>query len=206
MLARSRFNSFAIQSFAVGASAARGRRLCLGGLALVVMSAVAFGCQPKQTFPATVGRPVFDTNVPPMPDLCIVAVTTGHAKSSVVDEAIIYNLPPGMNKTAWDKVDAGLPESARPSEPGDAKAINVVELRIDGGKAEVDVVVPQGEIYQFLTIFLTGSPFGPWRVEYVQPWHLRTAAPACNNPWIAQPAAIPADASGIPAAQPAPVG
>ena len=152
-------------------------------ITIVACLGAVTGCQSLQTYPATSGRPIADANVPPMPEVCVLAIKTGHSKSSVAGNPIIFNLPPGMNRAAWSKVDAGLPETACAAVTGDTAIVSVEEVRINGGKAEVDVVVPQDDVYQSFTIHMTGSPFGPWRVTYIQPWTLRTAVPTPNSPW-----------------------
>ncbi|MFO0827604.1 MAG: hypothetical protein U0572_05580 [Phycisphaerales bacterium] len=155
--------------------------------AVAALASVALtGCSPKQTFPPTVAnQPRLDTNLAPLPQLCAIGIKSGHEYSAASDESIVYNLPPGMSKPAWKTVGANLPASARPSQPNDKNVVSVEEVRIDGGTAQVDVLIPNGEIYQLVTIHLSGSPFGPWKVTYVQPWMLRSVASKCNNPFVA---------------------
>jgi hypothetical protein len=139
-------------------------------------------CAPMQTYPPTSGDASFATELPPTPTLCATAIKAAHAKSTVADQPIIFNLPPGMNEHTWGYVTAELPSSARRAMPEDCDVISVEEVRFNGGVADVDVLVPKGTIYQLWTVHMTGSPISSWKVEYVQPWTLRTATPVCNAP------------------------
>jgi hypothetical protein len=142
-------------------------------------------CAPMQTYPPTSGSATFATEMPPTPALCATAIKAAHKKSTVADQPIVFNLPPGMNEHTWNYVAAQLPSSARAATIEDRQVISVEEVRFDGGIAEVDVIVPMGEVYQLWTCHMTGSPIGPWKVDYVQPWTLRTGTPVCNAPGAA---------------------
>ncbi len=154
------------------------------------------GCAPQQTFPPTTGRAVFDASVPPVPEIMAAAIKGAHAKSSVADEPIVYNLPPGVLKETWKKVDSMLPESARPAYPNDTNIISVEQIRMSGSLGEVDVLVPKGNFYQLLTLHMEGAIFDPWKVKFVQPWTIRSEPPTCNNPYAADPPIPAAPAAG----------
>lgn len=163
------------------------------GIALLAIAAslsCVAGCAPKQTLPATVGEPLFDPSVPPIPELMRIAIETGSAQRLQREGELIFNLPPGVLPVTWKRIGEKLGEHARPMRPGDTEVVSVQEVRLDGGRAHVDVLVPVGFAkdaqakvpYQLFTIHMTGGVFGPWKVTNVQPWMLRTEAPVCHNP------------------------
>ncbi len=152
------------------------------GMAAILLASTLVACTPMQTFPPTVGKATFDPAFSPTPELFRLGVVTGHKQSSVADQPIVFNLPPGVREQTWDKVTAMIGNGARPAKEGDRDVVGIEEVRLNGGQAEIDVVVPKGEIYQLYTLHLTGGGLGGWRVNYVQPWSLRTAAPMPNQP------------------------
>lgn len=166
-------------------------RMASAGAIVSLLAAVAslqVGCATKRTVPPTDGKSVMDTSFEPLPTLCVLAIEKGHeigygAADPGSAHSIIYNLPATVRRETWVSIGRRLPASATPMRPGDANVISVEEIRIDGGNAQVDVLVPRGNLYQLYTMHLTGGVFSKWKVTYAQPWTLRTEPPTTNNPW-----------------------
>jgi hypothetical protein len=174
-----------------GTTLAMAAAIAAGALLMTSMG----GCATKRTVPPTDGKAMFDTSLEPVPELCVIAINEGHKRSSNPDDAITYNLPRGLLQETWLTVDRRLPPSATPMHPGDTRVVSVEELRIDGGKAEVDVLVPLEGQYQLYTLHCRGGGLGGWKVTFAQPWTLRTEVPTTNNPWAGQtrPGATPTE-------------
>jgi len=159
------------------------RLLCAS---LIVVGVVGLqACAPRQTFPATVGQPFFDPGVPPTPQVMAMAIEAAHARSSARGQAIVFNLPAGAREPTWEDVWSRLPEGSLAARPGATGVTSVEQVRLDGGTAQVDVLVPQGEYFQLFTVHLEGAAIGPWKVRVVQPWTLRIEPPTINEPRIA---------------------
>lgn len=155
-------------------------------LALIVAVGVLAGgalvsCAPRQTFPATVGEPLFDPGVPPVPEMMALAINAAHAKSSAKDEPIVFNLPAGAPERTWEQVWHRLPSGSFAAKPGAKGVTSVEQVRLDGSIGQVDVLVPQGEHYQLFTVHMQGGVFAEWKVQVVQPWTLRIEPPTINE-------------------------
>lgn len=141
------------------------------------------GCAPMQTFPATEGRPVFDPGLPPLPEMMALAIEAGHERSSIADQPIVFNLPEGARKPVWDAVWRRLPEGSYWANPESTEVVSVEQVRLDGSRGQVDVLVPQGQHWQLFTVHMDGGGLAPWKIRVVQPWTIRTSPPAINVPY-----------------------
>jgi hypothetical protein len=75
---------------------------------------------------------------------------------------------------------------------GDKDAFTVKQVRLNGGKAEVDVVYPSPEgVYQIMTVHLEGAFGADYRPMFVQKWLIPAKAqpfnPPVGGPWAETP-------------------
>jgi hypothetical protein len=158
------------------------------GLVLAIALCGAFfgamvGCASKRTFPPVDGETLLDTSLPPAPEVMRIAIAAAHARGSTAGDPIVFNLPPNVQRSTWRRITEELGGGARPMAASDTLATSVERVRLDGGQAWVDVVVPQGGAFQLFTVHLRGGGLAGWTVTYVQPWTVRTDPPTSHSPW-----------------------
>jgi hypothetical protein len=154
---------------------------------VAIAASTLTACAAKQTYPPTSGSALFDPGTSPMPTLMATAITAVHKRSAIDGGEIVFNLPPGVRTHVWEDVASRLGANARPAEEGDRNVITVEEIRLDGGIAQVNVVAPtdgDAAMFQLYTVHMRGGAASAWKVTYVQPWTLRTAAPPRNEPRV----------------------
>lgn len=160
----------------------------------MLVAALVGGCTPLATWPPTEGRQPLVPWAEPCPQLMATSVrfTRQNTDASAPE---VFNLPPGTEWRVWAEVQerldalggpagtAGLTGSWRMMNPSDAWAFTVMQVRLDGGQAEVDVAYQTPErIWQMATVHFTGSFGGSYRPTYFKRWMILVDAPTCNTP------------------------
>jgi hypothetical protein len=164
-------------------------RTLLCGTILFALSA----CAATATYPPTAGRATVTGNTPPLPQIMASALRYAQQRGNP-NAAMVFNLPPDTLWTAWEDVNKRLGDGARPMNEGDKEAFSVRQVRLNGGKAEVDVVYPSPEgVYQIMTVHLEGAFGADYRPMFVQKWLIPSKAQAYNppvgGPWAEAPSA-----------------
>ncbi len=101
-------------------------------------------------------------------------------------EAVVFNLPAGVQSTVWKRVESRL--SSRTTLPvramtdGDAIVYSVEQIRLNGGKAEVDVLYVDRGIWQLATVKFSGGVFSGYQLDSVTRWVIPVTAPTANDP------------------------
>lgn len=152
-------------------------------LTSVIVFAVAIGgCTPLATWPPVEGRQPLVPWADPCPQLMATAVQ--FTRQNTQREAPeIFNLPPGTEWKVWSEVQRRLGDGWRMMEPTDDWAFTVLQVRLDGGQAEVDVAHQTPErIWQMATVHFRGSFGGHYRPIYFQRWMIPVDAPTVNTP------------------------
>ena len=140
------------------------------------------GCTPAMTYPEYPGAPKADPSMQPMPSLMADGLKFARQRISPTSELVI-DLPPNTPKQVWRQVlNSCAP--CRPMTPSDKIAWSVRQVRLTGGKAEVDVVYPTDGIYQLATVHFTGATGQPFYPDYLKLWFVPTQAPVCNTPEV----------------------
>ncbi|HMN97286.1 MAG TPA: hypothetical protein PKC43_12745 [Phycisphaerales bacterium] len=157
------------------------RRAGLAALgAAGVLGSANVACTPRATFPPTPGTQSVEPWVAPIPEVMATSLRytrTRHAPN----EPMVFNLPPNVPEWIWNNVQGRLGEDARPMMPSDRVAFEVTEVRIDGARAEVDVIYPAGgDLFQLITVGLTTDPFQSWRPTFERRWRIPTSRPVSN--------------------------
>ena len=172
-------------------------RLAIQLVAAIAMLAGVGACTPLATWPPTEGRQPLVPHAPPCPQLMATAVSFTRSKTDQT-APLVFNLPPKTEWTVWAEVQRLLGADARMMQPSDPWAFTVQQVRLDGGKAEVDVAYRTSEgIWQLATVHFTGAFGGNYRPNYFQRWVIPVDAPTCNTP---PPPPPKADTGGGPAA------
>ena len=169
-------------------------------LILLALPAMLGGCNMKAAYPQQDGWQQLDPFLDPVPQVMARALDASHAATDP-SVPLVWNLPPGMQKTVWNKVSTLLGPGAVAMTKGGERVWSVERVRVNGSFAEVDVLWRNADgLWQLMTVHLEGAALAPYRVTYLQRWRLpESRVPSCNNPG-AEPAAAAAPAVTSPAA------
>lgn len=148
--------------------------------ALFAVVLASSACTSTMTYPEYPGAPRADPSLQPMPNLMGDSLKFAHQRIAPGTE-LVFNLPPNTPVQVW-RGAAKRMESCRAMTPQDTKAWSVAQVRLSGGRAEVDVIYPGNDIYQMATVHFTGSTGQPFYPTMLQLWLVPVAAPSCNSP------------------------
>jgi hypothetical protein len=140
------------------------------------------GCAATATYPPTAGRATVTGNTPPLPQVMASSLRYAQQRGNP-NMPIVFNLPPMTLQSAWDDVGKRLGDGCRPMAADDKDAFTVRQVRVNGGKAEVDIVYPSPEgVFQIMTVHLEGGFGSDYRPMFVQRWLVPASAQAFNPP------------------------
>jgi hypothetical protein len=159
-------------------------------LGMVPIVALTGGCTSSLTYPATAGKSPARPDVYPCPELMCDAMfgVARSAKNATQDTetVIAFNLPEGVQSTVWNKVQTRL--TSRTTAPvramtaTDTAAFSVEQIRVNGGKAEVDVLYLDRGVWQLATVKFTGGALAPFHLDSITRWVIPATAPTANDP------------------------
>lgn len=159
-------------------------------LGMVPIVALTGGCTSSLTYPATAGKSPARPDVYPCPELMCDAMfgVARSAKNATQDTetVIAFNLPEGVQSTVWNKVQTRL--TSRTTTPvramtaTDTAAFSVEQIRVNGGKAEVDVLYLDRGVWQLATVKFTGGALAPFHLDSITRWVIPATAPTANDP------------------------
>lgn len=147
--------------------------------AIAVALAIS-GCAATMTYPEYEGAPKADPSLQPIPNLMADALKFAHHRTAPEQE-LVFNLPPTTPVQVWRGVGKRL-GMGRPMTAGDTLVWSIRQVRLSGGRAEVDVVYPTEGIYQLATVHFVGSTAQPYYPTMLQLWLVPVSAPTCNTP------------------------
>ncbi len=159
------------------------KQILIKALSFTAAIAVALsisGCTATMTYPEYEGAPKADPSLQPMPNLMADALKFAHQRTAPEQE-LVFNLPPTTPVQVWRGVAKRL-GIGRPMTAGDTLVWSVRQVRLSGGRAEVDVVYPTNGIYQIATVHFVGSTAQPFYPSMLQLWLVPVPAPTCNTP------------------------
>ncbi len=162
-------------------------------LVVPLLAVIPSACVARSTYPPTAGRSISKPSVSPGPEVMAGSIKEAHRVSGGAGE-VVFNLPAGLDANTWKLVTKLLPAGARAMKQGDERVYSVQQLRIDGGRAEVDVVYPDRGVYQLMTVSFEGGPFLAWKPRFAHRWVIPATPPMANDPMIAIDAAAAAAA------------
>ncbi len=113
-------------------------------------------------------------------------IAVARASKDASQEVMVFNLPTGVQSTVWNRVQSRLSERTtlpvRAMTDGDACVFSVEQIRLNGGKAEVDVLYADRGIWQLATAKFSGGVFATYQLDSVTRWVIPTDAPKANDP------------------------
>ena len=170
-------------------------------LILMALPTMLGGCNMKAAYPQQDGWQQLDPFLDPVPQVMARALDASHAATDP-SVPLVWNLPPGMQKTVWNKVSTLLGPGAVAMTKDGERVWSVERVRVNGSFAEVDVLWRNADgLWQLMTVHLEGAALAPYRVTYLQRWRLpESRVPSCNNPGAEPAAAAAAPAVTSPAA------
>jgi len=146
------------------------------------LGAALSACTPIATYPPVQGSDTFEPWVYPMPQLMAESLRYVRIRLTP-DQTSLFNLPPAVPEWIWDQVARDVGNGAQPMTADGEIALSVQQVRVNGGKAEVDIAYPTPEgLYQLVTIGLRTDPFQPPRVVFENRWRIPVDPPASNWP------------------------
>ena len=173
------------------------RALRVTTIASSALLAVLFagGCTSSLIYPPTAGKALARPDVSPCPELMSDAMfVVARTNKNTTEECVIFNLPTGVQSTVWNKVQTRLGSRAaqpvRAMTASDTVAFSVEQIRLNGGKAEVDVLYVDRGVWQLATVHFTGGAFASYASDGISRWVIPANAPTANDPRPAEAAAI----------------
>jgi hypothetical protein len=101
---------------------------------------------------------------------------------------LVFNLPEGVPKGVWKQVaiDSGI-TGARPATQADrdngVPIWSVSRIAVRGLESKVDIVYPDGNIYQLAVVTLRADPLQPFHASAFQRFLIPTEEPNIHNPF-----------------------
>lgn len=150
-------------------------------VALIAAVLLGGGCASSVTFPASDTAQGGDPFVTPCCEIMGSALKYAHGQLEPT-APLIWNLPAGTDRLVWEKVGRELPADARCMRGDDATCWSMKQLRLDGSRAQVDVVyrTPQG-VWQMVTVHFEGAFGATYRPLYLQRWLVPVDPPVCGS-------------------------
>ncbi len=149
------------------------------------------GCTPWATYPRVKGMTeIGSAATEPVPTLMARAIM--YIKENECEGAqFAINLPPGVQADVYEKVFEDIGYS-RPMTSSADLAYHVIEVRLRGLNAEVDVIYPENGDHALMTVKFRNSVVPGWNVVDTRKWNIRFTVPEPNY----VPPANPATTSG----------
>lgn len=151
----------------------------------------SFACTPMATYPSEAKAKLAMPWMYPIPQVMAKSLASTYNKTmETIDGTqpqLVYNLPAGIPEGVWQQVaiDTGV-EGARAATTEDmlngTPVWTVERIAIRGQRAQVDVVYPDGRIYQLASVILRAKPFQSFHVTAFQRFLIAKATPEINNP------------------------
>ena len=151
----------------------------------LIILLVCASCTPNATYPPIENKTVenYSKNVNE-PVITILATAFEYALDHFGGmDTIVFNLPMGMSATAYARVSEKINGALPMTEVGQP-AYHVVELRVRGFHADVDMFFPSASGgYEMATIHLEASLIDRWHVTRDRVWLVPVSKiPAPNEP------------------------
>jgi hypothetical protein len=162
---------------------------------LVTTVVVTSACTPMATYPSESNFEVVMPWMYPIPQVMAKSLGVTYEKTVTTSDGsqpgLVYNLPADIPEGVWRQVaiDCGV-EGARPATLEDMQSgtpvWTVERVAIRGQKAQVDVVYPDGDLFQLASVTLRARPLQSFKVANFQRFLIAKAMPVINNPAAGQ--------------------
>ena len=154
------------------------RMFVMTALAAATLLATA-GCTPWATYPRVKGMTEIGTpSTEPVPTLMARAISY-IKENECAGAQFAVNLPPGVPVKVYNKVfdDLGY---TQPMTSAGEPAYHVIEVRLRGMNAEVDVIYPFEGEYALSTVKFHNSVVPGWNVVDTRRWNIKITVPEPN--------------------------
>lgn len=138
-------------------------------------------CAPFSTYPPDDDGPRTYPWMAPGPEVMATGLMQAHARVAP-NEPLIYNLPPGVSKMAWDDVQNRLGPKAQAMTPDDKIVWNLERFGVRNTKAFADIGYWNNGKGILITVSMERDNIAPFKVTHVQRWYVSMNEPTCNNP------------------------
>ncbi len=148
------------------------------------------GCSSWSTYPpveTAVVRSISSPTLEPVPTLMTRSVDWARDNNPHL-MPLVFNLPEGTPADVYAIVMKRNGEGVPMTQPGQ-RAVHVTNVRVRGGDAEVDVVIPREDgIHELITLQFERPIFERWDVHGTRHWRIRVATPHPN--YVADPEVV----------------
>ena len=152
-----------------------------GAVICLISLIAAGGCASYATYPPVemTGK-LANPSYEPLPTLMTEAIRFAHDHYGAGEDDFAINLPVGVPHEIYSRVIRKLGMGHPLTDPGE-QAYHVLELRIRGMEAEVDLVYPRSNsIYELVTITFSRRLVEGWVVLSSRLWRIRVDVPPSN--------------------------
>lgn len=154
------------------------------GSVLATAALAAAGCAPTATYPRIEGSvAISNPRLAPLPELMADAIEA--VRGDVATEGgarIAFNLPANTPAAVWNEV-ARRVDGGVPATDADIAVAHVLQVRLQMGQAEVDVVVEPatgdaGGVPGLVTLSMQQKAFRDWTITRRRDWRVPVEVPA----------------------------
>ncbi|MDA0803782.1 MAG: hypothetical protein O2819_08555 [Planctomycetota bacterium] len=139
-------------------------------------------CSVYSNFPPDSADRFVDPYFPPMPQVMATAIRFAHSEQAP-NTPLIWNIPAGARYAVWEKAAQYLPAGAEPMTSVDQSVFSLRQIRINGGRAQADIVYRSAGVWSMATVHLSKhGPMQVFRADYLQSWTIPVEAPTPNRP------------------------
>lgn len=138
-------------------------------------------CAPFSTYPPDGNGPRTYPWMAPGPEVMATGLMQAHARVAP-NEPLIFNLPHGVTKMAWDDVQDRLGPEAQAMKPGDKVVWDLERFGVRNTKAFADIGYWNNGKAILVTVSMERDNIAPFKVTHVQRWYVSMHEPVCNNP------------------------
>jgi hypothetical protein len=159
------------------------RRIASTSVLFVSLIVALAGCAAGATYPPTAGKTVLWPSTPPCSQIMASGLRYAHQRLAPATQTLIFNLPPNTPEGVWLDIGKRLGDGARAMTESDTSCMTLQQIRLNGGKAEVDVVYLTTEgVWQMATVHLDGYFGAEFKPVFLQRWLIPVDKPAYNPP------------------------
>lgn len=151
-------------------------RLAIFGVMLALSA-----CAPFATYPPDGDGPRTYPWMAPGPEVMATGLLQAHARVAP-NEPLVYNLPPGVTKMAWNEVQKRLGPDARAMKPDDKVVWSLERFGVRNTKAFTDIGYWNNGKGILVTVKMARENIAPFKVTSIQRWYVSMNEPGCNNP------------------------
>ena len=149
-------------------------------LLVLAASCSLVGCAPFATYPPDGSGPNVYPWMPPCPEVMATSLRQAHDRVAP-DSPLIFNIPAGASRRAWDDVQERLGPDARRMTEGDVVVWDVERFGIRNTRAFADILYWNDGTSILLTVSLERENILPFRFSHMQRFYVSSKAMPKDN-------------------------